>query len=202
MGTGRQYPASVRSESQTTGGARDAIIRATIDLIRSQGVAGTSISDIVARSKTSAGAIYHHFGSKERLILEVGQSILAKPLEMVLQTNPDLSPAQLFRAALAQLARDETTPELLLQIWAGAKSDATLGRLIQTQALMARDAVRTFMAAWCAKHSPATDPDDLAELIMGLVTGYALLRAMAVNRPPEAYGELGSRLIAQALAAD
>lgn len=192
----------MRSESQTTGGARDAIIQATVELIRSQGVAGTSISDIVARSKTSAGAIYHHFGSKERLILEVGQSIVSKPLEMVLQTNPDLPPSQLFRAALAQLAGDETTPELLLQIWAGAKSDAKLGRLIQTQALMARDAVRTFMTAWCAKHSPTTNPDDLAELIMGLVSGYALLRAMAVNRSPEAYGELGSRLISQALAAD
>jgi len=180
--------------------AREAIIRATIDLIRHQGVAGTSISDIVARSKTSAGAIYHHFGNKERLILEVGQSILAKPMEMVLRTSPELSPTELFRAALAQMARDETTPELLLQIWAGAKSDAKLGRLIHSQAMVARSAVRTFMANWCAEHSSDTDPDDLVDLIMGLVAGYAALRAMSVNRDPEAYGELGSRLIAQALA--
>lgn len=196
---GRGYPATVSSAVPPVPSVREAIIEATTELIRTKGVAGTSISDIVARSGTSAGAIYHHFGSKERLVLEVGKNIIARPMEMVLSTNPDLSPTRLFEAALSQVARDHTTPELLLQIWAGAKSDPELGRLIQGHATTVRVTVRTIMAAWCADNSPTTDPEDLVDLVLGLVMGYAVLRAMSFDRPPDAYEEFAKRLVETAV---
>ena len=114
-------------ESRRRPAAREVILRAATELIRVNGVAGTSISDVITRSGTSAGAIYHHFGSKERLVLEVGRNAMAVPMTMIMATATDLSPDALFAAALDRVGEDEHTPELLLQIWAGAKSDPSRG---------------------------------------------------------------------------
>ncbi|MFT4296222.1 MAG: TetR/AcrR family transcriptional regulator [Micropruina sp.] len=183
------------SAARPAPGVRDAIIRATTELIRDKGVGNTSISDIVARSGTSAGAIYHHFGNKERLILAVGESILAKPMTMVLQTNPELSPAGLLEAALGHVTRDRQTPELLLQIWAGAKADPALGALVRGEVATARLTVRNFIAGWCARHAPQADPDALADLVMALVAGYAVQRAFGIAAEQTGLSEPAKRLL-------
>ncbi len=179
--------------------ARDTIIEAATELIRVHGVVGMSISELIATSGTSAGAIYHHFGSKEGLVLEIGRNAVSAPMAMLLRTTPGLSPVDLFEAALAQVAQDERTPELLLQVWAGAKSDPLLSTLVQQEAAAMRAAVRSVMAAWCAEHSPDTDPDNLVDVTLGLVMGYAVQRALALIGDPDAYRELGARLLTAAL---
>mgnify|MGYP002682769813 CR=1 FL=1 len=118
--------------------SRQAIVDAAAQLIRTRGVQGTSIAQLVATSGTSAGAIYHHFGSKERLVLEVGRTALVAPMAMMLQASVTLSPIDLLSAALVQVAGDERTPELLLQIWAGAKSDPDLYQLLQSEVAQVR----------------------------------------------------------------
>ncbi|MCC6498240.1 MAG: TetR/AcrR family transcriptional regulator [Propionibacteriaceae bacterium] len=178
-----------------TPSVRAAILEAATDLIRIHGVAGTSISDVIARSGTSAGAIYHHFGSKERLVLEVGRNAVARPMMMVMQTSVGLSPTHLLDAALAQVGRDEHTPELLLQIWAGARSDIPLSRVLRTEASGVRAGIRAYLAAWCAENAPTADPDSIVDLITGLVMGYAVQRALALNSDPDAYRALASGLL-------
>jgi AcrR family transcriptional regulator len=47
------------------------MIRATVDLLRERGYAGTSLGDILARSGGPRGSIYHHFpGGKQELVAE------------------------------------------------------------------------------------------------------------------------------------
>jgi len=50
---------------------REALLDATEELLVRQGVAGTSVRDITAAAKANLGAINYHFGSKDRLVMEV-----------------------------------------------------------------------------------------------------------------------------------
>ena len=51
--------------------SRENMIRATVDLLRERGYAGTSLGDILARSGGPRGSIYHHFpGGKQELVTE------------------------------------------------------------------------------------------------------------------------------------
>jgi len=179
--------------------ARQAILDATVELIRLHGVAGTSIADVIARSGTSAGAIYHHFGSKEQLVLEVGRAAIARPMAMILQTAPGLSPADILRAALGRVAEDEGLAELLLQIWAGARSDPALFGMLRGEGMAMKDLVVQFMQSWCAINAPDTDPGRLTDLLLGLVMGFAVQRALTFGTDLDAYADLGARVLAGAI---
>lgn len=181
--------------------ARQAIIDATVELIRQRGVAGTSIADVIARSGTSAGAIYHHFGSKEELVLEVGKTAIAKPMAMILDTTPGLAPADILRAALGRVAEDEGLAELLLQIWAGAKSDAALFALMRKEGTAMKALVVQFMRSWCAVNAPHADPDNLTDLLLGLVMGFAVQRALKFDTSLDTYADVGARVLAGAIEA-
>jgi TetR/AcrR family transcriptional repressor of bet genes len=55
--------------------SRMALIDATLDIISEVGIAGTSVSLIVERSKLSRGMIHMHFDNKEHLLLEAARSM-------------------------------------------------------------------------------------------------------------------------------
>ena len=179
--------------------AREVIIRAATELIRVNGVSGTSISDVIAASGTSAGAIYHHFGNKERLVLEVARSAMAVPMSMILQTSTGLSPAALFSAALDRVSEEEGIAEMLLQVWAGAKANEVLQQLLLGEVATVKASIVEFIAGWCAEHAPGTDPAALASVIMGLITGYAVQRGLGIQIDTAAYRELGVRLLSAAV---
>jgi len=50
---------------------RDAILDAALALFADRGLAGTSVDDIREASGASVGSIYHHFGSKEGIAVEL-----------------------------------------------------------------------------------------------------------------------------------
>ena len=162
-------------------------------------MSGTSISDVVTRSGTSAGAIYHHFGSKGRLVLEVGRNAIATPMAMIMQTSSHLSPADLFRAAFDQVARSEHTANLLLQIWSGAQYDQALARLLRTEVVAMQATVRGFVRSWCAESSPDTDPEVLGNVLIGLVMGYAVQRSLKMEGDPNEYREFSATLLLRAI---
>ena len=53
--------------------SRKTLIDATLDIIAEVGIAGTSVSRIVERSKLSRGMIHMHFDSKDHLLLEAAR---------------------------------------------------------------------------------------------------------------------------------
>lgn len=185
----------MRSARSRPPSAREAIIDAATELIRVHGVAGTSISEVIAASGTSAGAIYHHFGSKERLLLEVGRSAMAGPMSMILQTGTDLSPMDLLAAALRQVAKDRRTPELMLQIWAGAKADPELAQLLQTEIGTVRASILARLRSWCEANAAHAEPDGLVSILMALVAGFAVQRALIPDLVPGTYLELATRML-------
>jgi AcrR family transcriptional regulator len=171
---------------------------AAVELIRERGVAGTSISDVVARSGTSAGAIYHHFANKEELILEVGRNTIARPLGMILETAMGLEPAAILRSALGRVAQDEGLAELLLQLWAGAQSDPKLYALLSVEGRAMRSLVVKYLDFWVADNAPDLDTETLTSVLLGLVMGFAVQRALSLDTDLGAYAEMASRLLAEA----
>ncbi len=178
--------------------SRQVILDAAVELIRERGVAGTSISDVVARSGTSAGAIYHHFANKEELILEVGRTTIARPLGMILDTTMGLEPSAILRSALGRVAEDEGLAELLLQLWAGAQSDPKLYALLSVEGRAMRTLVVKYLDFWIAQHAPELDAETLTSVLLGLVMGFAVQRALSLDTELDAYADMAARLLADA----
>jgi TetR/AcrR family transcriptional repressor of bet genes len=55
--------------------SRKALIDATLDIISEVGIAGTSVSLIVERSRLSRGMVHMHFDNKEHLLLEAARTM-------------------------------------------------------------------------------------------------------------------------------
>ena len=63
------------------------IVAAAASLIHKQGVAGTSLDDVMAATDTSKSQLYHYFANKDALIHEVVQSQLEN---VISAQQPDL----------------------------------------------------------------------------------------------------------------
>jgi TetR/AcrR family transcriptional repressor of nem operon len=60
-------PATKKIQRPARGDAREALLDATIDLVRQQGWSGTSVDQVCRAVGVSKGAFFHHFASKEAL---------------------------------------------------------------------------------------------------------------------------------------
>ena len=127
---------------------------------------------------------------------------MAVPLHLILNTAADLSPHELLNAAVTQVAKDAHTPALLLQIWAGAQSDPALKQLVTVELDTLRAGLRTLVAPWCRANSPAIDPEDLVGVLIGLVAGYAVQRALLPGEGPAGYLPMAVGLLQAAMVTD
>ena len=66
-----------RGLGRKTPGTRESILRATAKIYVTEGYAGTTIRDIAATQGLLPGSIYHHFSSKEQLIIELYEGGIA-----------------------------------------------------------------------------------------------------------------------------
>lgn len=100
---------------------RRSLLEAAASLFDERGYAGTSISDITARSGHTSGAIYFHYTSKERLALAVVKEHFATwPPLIDRHTGPQV-PAleQLIRLsfAVARAFRDDIVVRAGARLW-------------------------------------------------------------------------------------
>jgi AcrR family transcriptional regulator len=61
--------------------SQDVVLQATLDVIAEQGVMGTSVDTVAARSGVSKATIYRHWGSRARLIFAAISSLQPDTLE-------------------------------------------------------------------------------------------------------------------------
>lgn len=179
-----QHPAlqftdySGRVSEKTT--SRRAIVEAAAQLIRTHGVQGTSIAQLVAASGTSAGAIYHHFSSKNAVVVEVAREAISRPLAALTQyRGQPASPAELASYAMAALALNPKLGDLLAQLGAGAGTDDELGQQLRAEFAILRDSVADTMLAWAECNDvPAVRVQGYSQLLIGLTLGYASQRVL------------------------
>ncbi len=169
--------------------AREAILSAAADLIRTEGAAGMSIADLISRSGTSAGAIYHHFGNKQGVVLEVARRAVAGPMQSVLHTpvQGGISPTDLLTAALTRVVQATETAELIIQIWAGASAEPELFQLLRTEGQGVRDTVELVVRQWCEANEVDADPAGVAAVVVSLVMGSVVQRSLVPDFDTERY---------------
>jgi AcrR family transcriptional regulator len=160
--------------SRPYGASREAILNAAEMLIRERGVGAMSVADIIAASGTSAGAIYHHFESKQDIVLAIAERALARPIEAAIQETGPVTPAELFRLAARRVASEAETAPLLLQVWAGAAGDERLRNLLRDRAGGLPVGVAAHVEQWCETHGYGGDSVAVASLLVGLVMGMVI----------------------------
>ena len=177
--------------------SHQAIIDATADLIRTRGVAGTSIADIITASGTSAGSIYHHFPNKQAIVVEVAHQTMRWPLTAIeAYLNRPAPPADLFGYALDALRVAPELSDLLVQLGSGSLSDDELGRQLRAEFSQLRDALDETLAVWATRNGLTDDRvAGLGQMLVGLVLGYAAQRVLIDQFDEEAYVSHGKAML-------
>lgn len=172
-----------------TTNSKAAIVDAAAELIRSRGVQGTSIADIVAASGTSAGAIYHHFPNKNAVVVEVARTTLLWPLTALEKyRSKPASPAKLLGFALDALTYAPELGQLLIALGSGASVDSDLGRQLRAEFALLKNSVDTTMEAWAiANEVPIERVHGYSQLMMGLTLGYGTQQTLVENFDADDY---------------
>lgn len=68
---------------------KTAIFESTLTLVRENGFHGTPMSQIAKKAGVAAGTIYHHFDSKDTLILELYEHVVGQMLSSLLQSDAE-----------------------------------------------------------------------------------------------------------------
>lgn len=178
--------------------SRGAIVEAAAQLIRVSGVQGTSITELIAASGTSAGAIYHHFPSKNAIVVEVAREAMAWPMS-ALATYRDrpASPSELLSFAVNALTAESGLGDLLIQLGAGAATDDELGKQLRVEFAQLRDSVDQTMRAWAsANQVPLGRVHGYSQLLIGLTLGFVSQRRLVSDFDEKAYASQAVRLLA------
>ena len=118
-------------------GTREAILDAAEELFAERGFAGTSVRDIVRASGTSPPSLYHFFGSKENLLVELVTDRYTRYCDALEQR---LAPAgtavevfeRCFDLALTNIDEQPRTAKFLFSILFGPQQDVPKGPLQQS----------------------------------------------------------------------
>ncbi len=179
---------------------RDEIVAAATELIRSDGVRAASIAKIIAASGSSAGSVYHHFGSKNDIVLAVARRALVEPLEAALAAHQDeaLSPGDLLRLMAGAVLDGTLHSSLIVQLWAGAADEPQLASIIRDQ----MEGVRERTTGGLAVHLRARGVQDaegratvIAMLTMGQMMGMLAQRTLLAEFDVAAYLDAAATML-------
>lgn len=114
--------------AQRNTGTRDVILGAAERLFAERGFAATSVRDIVAEAETSAPSLYHFFGSKEKLLVELindRHTGYCDDLEadLALARTPFEVCQRFVKFVLTNMTKRPTTAKFLLGIMFGPRQN-------------------------------------------------------------------------------
>jgi len=141
---------------------RQQIVDAARARFAGHGFARTSMSDIVAESGLSTGAIYRYFTSKDDIVIAVcEQARTAFPAELTAEAVHD------FLEHVRALAREKGHARLIAQIYAEAAISPALAVIVRQQLTAMRAAVAELIPA-----DRQAQAGPIAEAFVALCQGY------------------------------
>ena len=156
---------------------RQQIVDAARARFASHGFARTSMTDLVAESGLSIGAIYRYFSSKDEIVTAIcEQSSSVLPTEL---TNEAVHG---FLEHIRSMARDHDHARLVAQIYAEAAISPPLATIIEQQLLTLRAAI----AALLVGRTPE-DAARIAEAFVAVCNGYGQQLAVRGDLDPEPF---------------
>ncbi|SKC78940.1 TetR/AcrR family transcriptional regulator [Krasilnikoviella flava] len=168
--------------------ARRAQIRAAaLRAFSAKGYQRASISDVVAESGLSAGAIYGHYDGKQALFAAVAEEVLSRRSTEIDAAGGDgvpPSPIEVLTILTGGMTRDLEDGKVLVQLWAESTVDPVIHDVVQHVVVDLRNVLTAALQAWFgARPDVAPDgPDAAARLLLpvmlGLGQGFLVQRAL------------------------
>jgi AcrR family transcriptional regulator len=162
---------------------RQRIIAAAYDIAATKGLRAVTIRDVAARAEMSTGLVLFHCKSKDQLILELLDWVLATTttLQVAGEITAIDSPLQRLVALLGQemrrLSSEPARLRLFFEFWAAGLSDAGIRPRMRRELDRYREAFRPITEAALAAEPDRlshTTPNGLAAVAVSFITGCAV----------------------------
>jgi len=185
-----------RRRGRPPSGGREAILDATLALLREEGVAKLTSREVAARAGVSDASVYYHFGDREGLLTAAFAHGM-KPLQFVGQPGPGMGRREVLARAFASLERffEDVLP-VLHAAQADVRLGAALAEYVAEHDLGPHKGVAALGAYIRAEQqagraNPAVDADAVALILIDAAFGRASRRLMLT---PPARRDAGDRL--------
>lgn len=173
---------------------RTQIIEAAREVFSRQGLARTSMTDLVTATGMSMGALYRYFASKEELIAAVAEGRDGTVRGDFVAESPD----ELLARLLSHVSGAEGVPHARLsaQIW----GEAAIRPAVAEMARVRHTALRDHLVA-CLRDTRGAegtaDPEDadVADVVLAALVGYANLVAAGFDVDPARFQPILDRLL-------
>ncbi|GAA1510224.1 AcrR family transcriptional regulator [Agromyces terreus] len=165
---------------------RDEIIDAALRCFLERGMQNTSMSDIIASSGLSAGAIYGHFAGKKEIFVAVAERVLASrsaELEELGRGGFVPSPGEIMATIIRGMSR-EPFAQVIVQLWGEAAADGETLAMVHSVFLRLRSVLEGGILAWAEANpdrisgTPAEWAQRAAPVVLGFGPGFLLQRAL------------------------
>jgi len=163
------------------------------------GIAGTSMADIVRASGLSSGAIYSHFDSKAELLRHVMSTMLEERFTAV-TAEPDgseatVTPEALLARLLAGPSANQAQTSVLVQVWGEMSRDKDLVLVAEDNVAHLRALLMRTLSPWAMQRAHAERVEGLsartADWLIAAMFGFATVLALqSAGEPEEFQGNL------------
>ena len=141
---------------------RARIHAAAFEVLRTKGLSGMAMSDIIAASGMSAGAIYGYFKGKDDLVYSLAETTIGGRVDALRQAADDRPvppPEEAFRRLFDGLQPGLVADGLILQIWAEAVTHPRIRVLAQRGLGDFYEATGAYVAAWLSHERGVAEAD-------------------------------------------
>jgi TetR/AcrR family transcriptional regulator, transcriptional repressor of aconitase len=192
---------------------RDARRRQILDAARrcftANGFHATSMQDVLREANLSAGALYGYFAGKEDIIVAIAEEALAAIAGLIdsLLVAPEPPPLReaisRLVAELERLDDERGVANIAIQAWSEALRNPELASRAAGLYAIGRGVMVRLVEAYQARGDidPGADPEDVAVVLVSVVPGFFVQRAVMHNADAEKFrrgiaalpGPLGAR---------
>lgn len=173
---GREGVAVPRVSAEHLARRRQQILDAAARLFGDRGFARTSMSDLVAASGLSMGAIYRYFPSKVDLVVAAGEGHGGE----VDGVFPDESPGELLARLIDDVGPGRRHARLAVQIWGEAAVEPQLAARVAPVHQRLQDHLVDLVRHTAGPERGEPDHETVAQVALAAVIGLAALVAAGV----------------------
>lgn len=174
---------------------RAQIIEAAREIFSRQGLAQTSMTDLVTAAGVSMGALYRYFASKDELVAAVAEGRDGTVGGGFVATEP---PAELVARLLSHVSGPDglAHARLSAQIWGEAAVRPPLAEIARTR----HTALRDHLAARIqdTRDGAADEDAEVADVVLAALVGYASVTAAGFDLDPARFQRILERLLPDA----
>jgi AcrR family transcriptional regulator len=185
---------------------RQQIVTAARRCVIEQGFHKTTMAEVIRESGLSAGAVYGYFKSKDEIVAAIAEEALSTVDELfgkILASEEPLSPIDALEAALTHVVAIAERPggdvtRVAIQAWAEALRNPGIMAVAQDKYSQVRGRFEEVARRGQADGTvdPSVDPRYIAQVLFGIIPGFALQRLVMGDVAPNTYAA-GLRALVQ-----